>query len=252
MLLYQYQYTPDKKIWINKYCYDKYPYTFMMNNMIYDVKQINDFYNNINEKTKGVLDVGAQVGSFALMAKFYPDVKFYAFEPVKESYELLVFNKYLNEEYNLECYNIALSDKKETKFIKNSSHKGLCTFGNKPLHTNGHCGVIEYPFNDELVQCDLIDNYFMDKEINLIKIDTEGWEYFVLKGGINVINKWKPKILLEIEDCHLTEAGLTKQMMYDFINSINYKITNTHYMIEKDTNNNLINTTNGDIFIEPI
>jgi len=249
MQIFSFKYAKDKEIWTNAECVKRFPFTFTSQG-IYDINVINEFYSHINENTKGILDIGAQVGSFSLISKFYPDISFYAFEPIKESYEFLIFNKYLNECYNLNCFNIALSNIKENRIIKNSTHKGLCTFGNRPLYSlNGK--NIYSPFTNELVYCDLIDNYFINKEINLIKIDVEGWEYFVLLGGLKTIEKWKPKILMEIEDCHLIEANISKSNIYNLLDKMNYKITKTYYKNIINEKNEIIQTTDGDIFIEP-
>jgi FkbM family methyltransferase len=152
------------------------------------------------------------------MAKFFPNIKFYAVEPVKKSYENLIVNKYLNEIKNLECFNFALSNKKEEKNIKIPDHKGLCTLGDCPLFKE---------YEEEVVQCYRIDDIFINKEINMIKIDVEGWEFFVLLGGLQMINKLKPIILIEIAEGCLSQCKTTKQEIYNLIEKISYEIVYT-------------------------
>jgi hypothetical protein len=42
-----------------------------------------------------------------------------------------------------------------------------------------------------------LDNYQIDN-VDFIKIDVEGYEHKVLEGGINLISKYKPYILIEV------------------------------------------------------
>jgi len=52
--------------------------------------------------------------------------------------------------------------------------------------------------------------------IDLIKIDVEGYEYYVLKGGLNTIQKYRPIIYLEFKE--------SKLEILNFAASINYLI----------------------------
>ena len=51
--------------------------------------------------------------------------------------------------------------------------------------------------------------------VHFIKIDTEGWEYYILKGGENTIKKFKHVIqlewyLLNMKQCNVAENDLVK------------------------------------------
>ena len=67
----------------------------------------------------------------------------------------------------------------------------------------------------QFVKVSTIDKTFSDfsGEVDLIKIDTEGWEYFVLKGGKQTINKYRPIILMEFEEINMNQCGVTKIMI---------------------------------------
>ena len=48
-----------------------------------------------------------------------------------------------------------------------------------------------------------LDDYVRKEKINKIdfmKIDTDGYENKILRGGINIIRTWKPMILIKIGD----------------------------------------------------
>ncbi|MER6946468.1 FkbM family methyltransferase [Nonomuraea sp. NPDC000554] len=44
--------------------------------------------------------------------------------------------------------------------------------------------------------------------VNFMKVDVEGFESAVLKGGLNTIERHRPSLLLEIEDRHLEKYGM--------------------------------------------
>ncbi|MFI6741761.1 FkbM family methyltransferase [Nonomuraea sp. NPDC050451] len=44
--------------------------------------------------------------------------------------------------------------------------------------------------------------------VDFMKVDVEGFESAVLKGGLNTIERHRPKLLLEIEDRHLEKYGM--------------------------------------------
>ena len=51
-------------------------------------------------------------------------------------------------------------------------------------------------------------------QIDLIKIDVEGYEYNVLKGGINTIQKYRPIIYLEFKESKLAILNFAKSLKY--------------------------------------
>jgi len=53
-----------------------------------------------------------------------------------------------------------------------------------------------------------------------IKIDVEGYEYEVLKGALNIISRYAPNILIELEERH--RRG-TIEKINDLLLSLNYR-----------------------------
>ena len=91
--------------------------------------------------------------------------------------------------------------------------------------------------NNEFITCKVktakLDDILTNNKIGLIKIDVEGHEKNVLKGGINLIKKCKPNLLIEIEERHSKERV---DNTINFINNFGYK----SYYCDKL---NLISTT---------
>lgn len=71
-----------------------------------------------------------------------------------------------------------------------------------------------------------LDEIAAIQQIDVIKIDVEGFEFEVLKGGKNKIRQNKPVIILEYSYDHMEKLkpGTSKEL-YDFIvHELNYEI----------------------------
>ena len=60
-------------------------------------------------------------------------------------------------------------------------------------------------------------------KIAYIKVDTEGFEIEVLKGGENMIKEYKPFIHVEVKERILQKQGISSNDVVDYLTSINYK-----------------------------
>ena len=196
------------------------PYTFLNDNTMWEEESIKFFYLNIpKDKPLNIIDVGAQSGLYTLFAKYLPMANFYSFEPFKKTFDLLNNNIALNNITNVTTYNIGLSNTKEKTILNTSiSHNGLHTIGNTPLRFNDICKVE--------INVDTIDNLFYEKNIpvNFIKIDTEGWELFILKGAEKTIKKYKPLIQIEWNETNMLQCGVDKNELLNYLIELNYII----------------------------
>jgi FkbM family methyltransferase len=136
----------------------------------------------VKDPFKTIIDVGANYGYFMKPARWiYPNSVIYAFEPVKEAFDRISNEKGFN------VYNFGLGDKnKELEFYYNKSNEGSSTFL-KP--TNDYVEIS----NEKLDMRKLKTRRFDSLGIKIekpcfLKIDTEGFEYFVLKGFGNMLN----------------------------------------------------------------
>ena len=183
---------------------------------VWELDVIQKFADQIQDDFT-ILDVGANTGTFSMMAKLYPTTKWHLFEPDPFNYALLKENVELNEITNATMYEEALSDYVGECVLKICpNHRGLNTIG-KNVARFSEAESVDHP-----VKCNTIDNLFSDTKIDLIKIDTEGSEYDIIKGGINTIKKFKPKILLEYNPGNMGQCGHTPDKLNNFISSIGY------------------------------
>lgn len=166
------------------------------------------------------LDVGAQTGSFTLLAKYFPHSRWYAFEPIKEAADELIANLALNGIKNTTVYNACVSNQSGSAILKlpTDSHWGLATLGTSPLRFHQH--------NERKVEAITLDEYAIQngiERVNFIKIDTEGWELFVLEGGKNLIAQHKPLILMEFSAVNMRQCGVTEADVCAFLNDLGYQ-----------------------------
>ena len=144
-------------------------------------KDIYDF-NNIKFKPGDVVvDIGANIGIVSIyLAKKYPFLKIYAFEPCRENYEHLLLNMKIN---NITSETIIAHNKAITKDgrlvcmnlnpnnLGGSSLDNIILIGGKKEEKNSN-------IQSTTLSC-IIDEYNI-KKIKLLKIDCEGSEYEIL------------------------------------------------------------------------
>lgn len=139
-------------------------------------------------------DIGANEGwySFHMLCRF-PKMMCYSFEPIPESYERTKKNFHINGLGTEGLYNIGLSDEEgQRTFYYNNAETGAASMRNLREKEN----ILE-------IACTLktLDNVIQEENIqsmDMIKIDVEGSELFVLKGGMQSIKKFKPIIFCEM------------------------------------------------------
>ena len=131
-----------------------------------------------------VIDAGAWIGDFSAYAVF-KGAKCYAFEPLKDSYEILVETALLNN--NL-IYPV---------------HKGLGSFVcdiNISIKGAGSSLVLkEYGAKEEKTSITTLDKFVEENKlerIDFIKADIEGAERDLLKGAVNTLKTFAPKLVI--------------------------------------------------------
>lgn len=120
---------------------------------------------------KHFYDIGANQGSYTILASKVIGAKTFSFEPVFKDFKKLKEQIKLNKVSHLvKVYNFGLSDK--------------VGFLNFTYNIEGANRVIfKKAQNTHKVHVSTLDNLFKLKTSSLIKIDVEGFEYFILKGG---------------------------------------------------------------------
>ncbi len=170
------------------------------------------------------IDIGANQGEFTLFAsKFINSGRILSFEPVQENFNRLSQNLKLNSIQNCEPYKFGLSNANDFLPIftdESASEGGGINEGLSTLFKSETKGSFQ-----EEIELKVFDEFFNDEftRIDFIKIDIEGSELYALKGMKETLLKYKPEILIEInEDCFLA-AGYNSKDILSFLFELNYK-----------------------------
>ncbi len=170
-----------------------------------------------------VFDIGANVGCHSLLFANLvgPEGKVVAFEPTDWGYKKLSRNFELNNYKNIKLEKLALSDCEAFS----SEYKFRSQWFISGARTKKEKGFVNYITLDKYVEEQSINR------INLIKIDVDGYECKIIRGGKNIIEKFKPVIIVELGDTWLRSVGDSIESLYSclessylFFNEIDYSI----------------------------
>lgn len=160
-------------------------------------QEFNDF---IPDKGSTVLDVGAQCGDYSLMCSMiFGSKKIVAIEPLKTNYEVLLRNLDLNAVKNVVPINAAAS------YMNGETE--VCYSGDMAFK-----GTVGNIVSVKMIRIDDLEL----QDLNLMKIDVEGYELDVLNGALETIQNFKPRVILETHSKHLKEQcmGLLEREGY--------------------------------------
>jgi hypothetical protein len=97
-------------------------------------------------------------------------------------------------------------------------HSGVRIGGHAHIRTIGDSGML---WRAPIVRLD----EEISEPVSFIKCDIEGAELFAVRGAQNLIRKYHPVILCEIEERWLTRFGLKPNDLFDFARSFDYSIS---------------------------
>ncbi len=123
------------------------------------------------------VDIGANIGSYSILAASCKDVKVEAFEPIPSTFSWLQKNIQLNSMSQVNLMNIGLAEKKDTVYFSSN----LDTVNHVVSDNEKNCSSIK-------VNVFPLDEVLKEKCPTIIKIDVEGYESQVLDGAKNIIN----------------------------------------------------------------
>lgn len=143
---------------------------------------------------KNCIDIGANIGNYSIEL-LENNLKVIAFEPLQLCSKNLLSVK--NENLSrFSFYEMGLSDENKFEFINVDINNSELSSLENSLSEFHH--MYKKEIKKFRVRLEKLDNYINNKEfqnIDFIKIDTEGHELNVIKGGLNFIKKNKVKII---------------------------------------------------------
>lgn len=175
-----------------------------------------------------MVDVGANIGFYSLIASKYlkeSELKIFSFEPSLSTFNILSKNLTLNKSSNVKTFNIGIGEKDEENILFLNQNKGDAENFIIPNEIKSET-LFESNFEKILIKT--LDNFYENKiltNVDFVKIDTEGYEYFVLKGAKKLIQANKNiVILLECTKEGTERVGVNQYMVYDLLKSYGLNI----------------------------
>ncbi len=168
-----------------------------------------------------LIDIGAHIGLFSATASQLtgPGGKIICFEPTPATYAVLTETLRLNHCHNVTPVQAAVSDKEgEATFYVSDTE--ACN-SNSLVKNKGENEITGYPV--KLVTIDsIVSNYSIKPAI--IKIDAEGAELDVLKGGIQTFKTLKPVLILGLHPAFILQKGDSLEAIWNLLEESNYEV----------------------------
>ncbi|MBI45710.1 MAG: hypothetical protein CMG66_06080 [Candidatus Marinimicrobia bacterium] len=213
-----------------------------------------------------IIDIGANIGIFGLeLSKKYKTIEIFAFEPIKNIYDVLKQNSILSQNKKFKTYNYGISDKNgEEQFQYFPNSPALSSSKNEIVQSKEQLllalegslhhapkkwwwanlipkfiypyiinNLIKNPIN---TTCSIktLSNVIKENQIskiNLLKIDCEGNELNVIKGIASKDWNIIKQIVIEVNDIHGRFEYISKKLI-----NLGYNVKTTKDPSLKGTN----------------
>ena len=174
-------------------------------------------------KIRTVIDIGASKGKATLsFRKMFPDAWIYAFEPLPDCFDQM--QKRLKNDPKCLMFNKALSDQEGMMTIHRSSYSGASSLL-KMADIQKQLFPVVAGQKEQVVTVARLDKvmapYQFEKNI-LIKVDVQGLEDGVIRGGRHIFNQAKV-ILIETSFVELYEGQPLFADIYDLLTDLGFK-----------------------------
>ncbi|MDT7786142.1 MAG: hypothetical protein QOF58_4561 [Pseudonocardiales bacterium] len=179
------------------------------------------------------VDVGAALGLYTvtLSRLVGPQGTVHSVEPLVFAHPALSYLLRPREGQNIRRHSVALGNGQGREVMSVPIRHGSPVTGRSFL-TVGAKGLGSNEEFDEhldvVVKTDTLDHFVEEQKISrldFVKADVEGAELRVLEGGEETIERFKPALLLEIEERHVERFGYRAQDVADFLTERGYRMT---------------------------
>ena len=181
----------------------------------------NDFLFGLVKPNYCIFDVGANIGYVSLRCGLLASKgSVTGFEPSSHNFAKCMANLNLNELSNVNVYNLGMGRK-----------EGVMHLGVDDVHNRGMNNIRAVPESvsgeDEKINVSTIDRWIQHHavaQIDLIKIDVEGFEMEILKGAEHTISQFKPGLFLEVNDRFLKRFGSSAHELFEWLSDRQYAL----------------------------
>ncbi len=175
-----------------------------------------------------VVDIGAHIGFYTLLAARLvgPTGKVYAFEPHPQNFALLKENIELNGYWNVTAVNKAVTNRSGLVKLFAGVHSSQPSLFRDTFTTVPRV----------VVETTTLDDFFEEvgwPEIDLIKIDVEGAEPYVLQGARKLIKRVGLKLIVELNPARLKAGRWTAEaFLYELCRWGSIQVIREHGCLE--------------------
>lgn len=176
------------------------------------------FVERVEQSSEIFADIGANIGFFSILYNQVSceNAQVHAFEPLERNRYRMEKNIELNGGCNIEIYPFGISDRSGIDEIWFSEERP----GEASLTSKLYSAQSNYSTEIELRR---LDDVYDDNNVpGFLKIDVEGAEVDVLRGGQDLLSNFKPEILMEIHQPLLEEFGDSVQTLISLLEDAGY------------------------------
>lgn len=166
-----------------------------------------------------IYDVGANIGYYSLFLTHAlgPKSRALAFEPFPSNYERLCQHVTMNSLQNqITPFCLGFSDQPREALMSMRANNS----GSANLNASGSADCRQ-------VNLTTLDSFWQEtqtKHIDFIKIDVEGHEAPLLRGGADVLQREQPLVLIELDAPRLTEGGSSVEEVVGILEGYGYQL----------------------------
>ncbi len=168
-----------------------------------------------------VVDVGANIGNHAIFFAGVSEANVIAFEPNPRSYSLLLKNAEANK----------LSERIKARCLALSDSVGLTSWAPSSNPHNLGAATLEPGHDAGDVVLRTMDSELKGLAPRLIKIDTEGMEAHVLRGGLQIIEENRPILCIEAKTFDTFDEILDLLEPYRYLSVSTHNFSPTHVFL---------------------
>lgn len=172
------------------------------------------------------IDIGANIGSFTVVGAHVARAgQVHSFEPSGHHHARLSHNVGLNGFTNVTLNQKGLHDQpgSATLFLPRAEGE---------VNNSGAASLYRDAARDgkqvtEEVALIRLDDYVADKglsRVDMIKIDIEGAEFSALKGAVDTLRRFRPLVLMELDQDNLLRAGCTAGDILGFWRELGFQV----------------------------
>ena len=177
-------------------------------------------FKEVAKSCQVFFDVGANIGYFSFLVKqLSPRAQIYSFEPLPQNIDAFKINRDINQFSLMELNEVCIADEEgETEFlIPPPAESGWGRMAHRDLFSGKK---IKRP----VITLDGFCRRRNISRVDLIKIDVEGYEFKVLKGAMEMIEKYRPKVCIELNEPCLLDTGTSGEEIFNYFKKRNYQM----------------------------